>query len=79
MSVAMANTFDGSVNPDAVPIGTPPPGVIPNFINPPSRGSQVIITAIICLSLMIPPVFMRVYTRVFISHFLGWDDCEYCH
>ena len=61
---------------NGVPVENPPTGVIPNFIDPPSRGYEVIIAVAICLTFMIPSVVIRLYTRIFISRSLGWDDCE---
>lgn len=58
------------------PLALPPPGVIPNFVNPESHAYQLIITVAVCLSLVVVAVFMRLYTKQFITHSMGWDDCK---
>lgn len=55
----------------------PPPGVEPNFVDPPSqqRGNVALHTA--CLTLATASVVMRLYTRTHVSRVaLGVDDCE---
>ena len=58
------------------PMAAPPPGVIPNFVNPDSRGGETIVTVTICLALMVPFFVMRIYSRAFVTRSLGWDDCK---
>ena len=62
------------ITPDT-PMAKPPEGVIPNFVDPESRGYEPIITVSICLSLMIPFVITRIYANGFVTRHLGWDDC----
>ncbi|KAI9791870.1 MAG: hypothetical protein M1816_003415 [Peltula sp. TS41687] len=65
----------------------PPAGVIPNFINPPSRADQLITVNAVLLSITTIFVVLRFYTRVFIARAIGWDDyvcvlamvCSYIH
>ncbi|CAG8214702.1 unnamed protein product [Penicillium salamii] len=57
----------------------PPPAVlatwpIPNYIDPPTRGHGVLIVNIVCFSLALMIVFLRVYTRVWITRSAGFDD-----
>ena len=59
-----------------IPALFPPLGVTPNFKNPESRGSEVIITSVICLTLMTLFVCMRFYTKIHIKRVVTWDDCE---
>ena len=59
-----------------IPMGKPPPGVKPNYIDPdrPLRGGLVastVLGAVLTTSL----VFIRIYTRHFIIKKLSWDDC----
>jgi hypothetical protein len=58
------------------PAFPPPPGVIPNFVNPDSQDTATIVLHTVCLTLTTFFIVMRVYTRHFISLWLGWDDCE---
>ncbi|KAF2185964.1 hypothetical protein K469DRAFT_152150 [Zopfia rhizophila CBS 207.26] len=59
---------------EVVGLFPPPPGVTPNFANPPSRG-HIVITANIVLS-FVSTVFMglRFYTNSFITRKRGVDD-----
>ncbi|KAL8906327.1 MAG: hypothetical protein Q9207_002102 [Kuettlingeria erythrocarpa] len=57
------------------PAMRPPPGVESNFVNPRSQETANIILHTICLVLTTLFLVMRLYTRHFISHWLGWDDC----
>lgn len=54
----------------------PPPGVSSDFIHPKSIGQRVTIASTICLTLMTLCVIVRFYTKLFIKHVWGWDDCE---
>lgn len=58
-----------------MPLGSPPSGVIPNFVNPDSNAYQLIITVAVCLTLVVLAVSMRLYTKYFIMHSMDWDDC----
>ncbi|KAH7387002.1 hypothetical protein DE146DRAFT_666327 [Phaeosphaeria sp. MPI-PUGE-AT-0046c] len=57
-----------------IPVTPPPPGVNSNFIDPPSRAKQTQIAIGIMLTLMIPPLIMRIYTRARKLKFFGADD-----
>ena len=59
-----------------VPAQAPPPGVIPNFVNPESQGYILIIVIAISFSLMFPVVALRVYLRNWVNRSFGWDDGE---
>ncbi len=65
-------TLIGAV-PPALP---PPPGVTPNFVNPESRAGANIALHTTCLTLVTIFFAMRIYTRKFISRWIGWDDCR---
>ena len=54
----------------------PPPGVVPNFINPPSEQPVIITVQVLCLVSSTAFVAARVYTKARILRTLGWDDCE---
>ncbi len=54
----------------------PPPGVISNFSNPYSDEDAIILTLGLCLSASTLLVGTRMYTKVFISRFTGWEDCN---
>lgn len=58
-----------------IPAGTPPTGVIPNFIDPPTQENLPRIFTYITLPPMAIALFLRFYTRIAVTHNLGWDDC----
>jgi hypothetical protein len=60
-----------------IPALPPPPGVVPNFMNPPTRAHQTQVVSAICLSLMCPLVALRVYCRLVVQHNWGIDDCMF--
>lgn len=61
---------------DQMPAAPPPPGVIPNFIDPPSQANTHRIFTYITLPPMILSVALRIYARVFRTREMGLDDCE---
>ena len=62
-----------------VPMGPPPPGVIPNFENPPSSAWETYLTVSLCLGFMIPFVSTRIYARKVVTKAMGIDDCKLLH
>jgi hypothetical protein len=57
----------------------PPPAIMaswptPNYIDPPTRGHGVLIVNIVCLSLALVVVCLRLYTRIRITCSAGVDD-----
>lgn len=61
---------------DLFPLLLPPPGVVPNFVNPDNQNAEAISCVTICLTFMVLFVMMRLYAKTFISKSIGWDDCE---
>lgn len=66
----------GRLSPSS-PIAPAPPGLKSNFIDPPSRKSEVIGVISTFTALGLISVVLRMHTRVFISRAVGWDDCRY--
>ena len=62
--------------PSPKPALKPPPGVIPNFVNPPSQAYVTVVVLAICLAITTPVVLLRIYVRHFINRRLWWDDCK---
>lgn len=58
-----------------IPALTPPPGVTPNFENPENFFGTIIGTIVVCLTLTTFLAWTRIYTRLFITKSVGWDDC----
>lgn len=61
----------------AMPAGKPPPGVIPNPINPYSNGPTLIAVGSVLVALMLVCVSVRVYAKFKIVGKLTPDDCKY--
>ncbi|KAI9656092.1 MAG: hypothetical protein M1829_000447 [Trizodia sp. TS-e1964] len=55
-------------------LAPPPPGVIPNFINPTNQNCVMRVGGAILLVLTFTFLFLRLGTRAFIVKSLGWDD-----
>ena len=62
-----------------LPIGTPPPGVVANFDNPPSRAHELYIGMGICITVAAVLLALRMYAKVVVTHTSGWDDSEIHH
>ena len=58
------------------PAATPPPGVLPILEDAPNLDVAAIIASTICLVFASLAVFIRVYTRQFLLHSMGYDDCR---
>ena len=52
----------------------PPYGVIPNFIDPPSKVYLDIITQSVCLPIATILTLIRVYTKIYLIRSPGWED-----
>ena len=72
---SMSFTGD-SPNDFTLPALLPPPGITSNFVDPTSRGKDLVITSALCIPLMVVCVAVRFYTKLRIKHVWGWDDCE---
>lgn len=59
------------------PALTPPPGIVPNFVDPPSQSYAIIIAIVFFLVSTTPFVLVRLYTRYYINQKLWWDDCKW--
>ena len=54
----------------------PPPGILPNFVDPPSQFERNIAVNSLCLIIATICVFIRAYTRICIMRSYGWEDCK---
>lgn len=59
-----------------IPALDPPPGIMPNFLDPVSRANITVIPCAGIVAVMILFVFLRMYTKIYITHSTGWDDCK---
>lgn len=64
------------VDPTKVGAGPPPPGVVPNLVDPPSVAWAARVSVYATLPLMILFLALRLYVRVR-SRILGFDDCMF--
>jgi hypothetical protein len=53
----------------------PPPGVIPNFVNPQSTGYKVIIVTVFTWALATFILCIRLYVKLRIIRIVKFDDC----
>lgn len=58
------------------PAMVPPPGVIPNFVDPPSlrHAATTMLALYLVLSMIV--VLMRMYTKIFILRQMASEDCK---
>ncbi|QSZ32974.1 hypothetical protein DSL72_002558 [Monilinia vaccinii-corymbosi] len=74
MSIPASSGMSGDAFLD-YPLSPPPLGQSPNFTNPPSRASQIYISAGICLPLMLFFGALRIYAKVvLLGKRKSWDD-----
>ena len=62
-----------------LPALAPPSGVLSNFDNPETLAPSLVAVNVTFLSLMLVAVTIRLYSRGFVVHALGWDDCRLPH
>jgi hypothetical protein len=66
--------FDGIRNSLAA---TPPPGIIPNYDNPPNDNRLAIIVITVSIALTTVAGLVRFYSRVFCSRRVRIEDCSF--
>jgi hypothetical protein len=57
-----------------MPIGPPPPGVVPNFVNPPTRAALQIWPTSIFMGIALIFFFNRLYIKACLMKKWSWDD-----
>ena len=60
----------------SIPGLAPPPGVVPNFVDPYSLESIQIASTVLCLTLALLSTLLRMYAKLFIIKAYGWEDCK---
>ncbi len=60
----------------SLPVAPPPPGIISNFIDPPTRVPVIIGLEAVFLTLMLLTVAMRIYVRMRVTKIWGFEDCK---
>ena len=74
---AMATKAESQMKLDS-PAMAPPPGVLPNFVNPQNLRAVIIAIVALCGSISTLVFWMRMYTKLFIFRKTGWEDCNFC-
>ena len=57
------------------PAESPPPGVIPNFVDPPSIYPQIIVTLVLTLCISTLALAIRTYTKLRVIKAWHLEDC----
>lgn len=60
-----------------MPSLAPPPGITPNFIDPPTMAPTSRILTGLTLAIMYCFLTLRVYTRVWVTCNFGIEDCKF--
>lgn len=58
------------------PAMAPPPGIKPNFVNPPNLEKEFYIDLILCLTISVLAVCMRVWTKARVMRKFQIEDCK---
>lgn len=58
-----------------IPLQVAPIGVVPDLVHPYSQGYVIIIIVIICLTLMVCSVALRIANGFVGARRFRWDDC----
>ena len=78
-AMASGNQIPDGLILSEIPALAPPPGIEPNFVNPPSKGQTLIIFGSLILGLMLLFVGMRIYAKRCIIRQFSWDDREFLY
>ncbi len=70
MSLPQGTPYD----PSQIPALQPPPGVIPNFNDPYTRGPVLIALSAVAIAIMYLFVIIRLYCKVWVHRKVSWDD-----
>jgi hypothetical protein len=74
----MATPSYNPKNPNNVtPAIAPPPGVLPNFVDPDTLWRWDVLCMTVCLFFTTVPFVLRCYVRMFIKREWVLEDCEY--
>ena len=62
------------VNPSNQGVAPPPPGITPNFVDPPNHRLGIIPLLVIFNTLATIALLLRLFTKIHILKFFGWED-----
>lgn len=60
-----------------IPAGQPPPGINPNFADPPTRVPIILGICAAFLVLAVICFVIRIYTKLAVAKKWTWDDCKW--
>ena len=63
-----------NIDPSEIPALEPPPGVVPNFVDPYTRGPMLLALSAVAVGIMYLFVTIRIYCKFFVRKTLSWDD-----
>ncbi|KAL4907031.1 hypothetical protein BDW74DRAFT_176631 [Aspergillus multicolor] len=66
--------FTIHANASEIPAAPPPPGMKPNYIDPPSHQPMIVILEAVFTPLMLLSVIVRVFVRTRLINLWGWED-----
>ena len=75
----LAHSMDNYSQYANLPAATPPPGVVSNLDNPPSRALQLFIGMGTCIAATTVLLALRMYAKLVVTKKPGWEDCETHH
>jgi len=75
MAIPLTGRSQSTANGD-VPALPPPPGVVPNFENPESRASAIVISNCLCVALSSTALLLRIYARRIIIRTWDFSDSK---
>lgn len=71
--------YPEGANLSKIPALDPPPGILSNFTNSANRANLTIIPCAGIVAITILFVFLRMYTKLYVTNSTGWDDCRHVH
>ena len=74
--MVVARQLPPNLDLSTIPLQAPPPGVVPNFINPPSASAEVFAVSTVLIFLSTLFLVLRLYSRLLIARGFGVDDGE---
>ena len=72
----MAFNLPPGVDPATVPANVPPPGVTPNFVDPPNLETATTAMCVLMIILVTAAVALRLYSTVHVTRSTGLEDCR---
>lgn len=72
----MASAPDLPMDPSQMPALKPPPGVMPNFVDPYTKGPLLLVLSAVAIGIMYFFVLARFYCKFYVQRIATWDDCK---